>query len=175
MTLNGQLSKIDSAGSYPDPSFLALFLNAYNTTYQWNRPLTDFFKQPYATNIPSLLDGTHTITQINQGLNTDIKSILNPDFYVNLNNPGGESRLKAQLTANSFPGWFPKSPTRLYHGTADEDVFFQTSQTTYNRFIAAGSTQLTLIPIPGGTHETSAGPMLMDAFSWMESLDQYGP
>jgi hypothetical protein len=60
----------------------------------------------------------------------------------------------------------------MYHGTADEAVFFQTSQTTYSRFIAAGSTQLTFIPIPGGTHGTSVIPMMLDVLPWFESLSQ---
>lgn len=170
--LNTQLSAIGTMQSYPDPSFLALIINAYNITYSWNRPLIDFFMEPYASKIPQLLNGTLNNGQINSQLTTNLDSLFNPTFYSNLSNPSGEATLKAQMTANSFPNWYPKTLTKMYHGTADEAVFFQTSQTTYSRFIAAGSTQLTFIPIPGGTHGTSVIPMMLDVLPWFESLSQ---
>ncbi|MDB4901513.1 MAG: hypothetical protein JWQ63_794 [Mucilaginibacter sp.] len=168
--LNTQLSLIGTMHSYPDPSFLALIINAYDITYNWNRPLTDFFMTPYASKIPTLLNGTLNTGQINSQLTTNLDSLFNPTFYSNLSNPSGETTLKAQLTANSFPNWYPKTLTKMYHGTADEAVFFETSQTTYNRFIAAGSTQLTFIPIPFGTHKTSVIPMMLDVLAWFHLL-----
>jgi len=157
--------------TYPDPSLLALLINSYNVTYSWNRPLSDFFAAPYASAIPQLLNGSSSEIQINSALSTSTATLFNPTFYSNLSNPSGELVLKAQLSANSFPNWYPKSPTRLYHGTADEDVPFQTSQSTYTRFIAAGSTALTLTSIPNGTHETSIQTMFLDALPWMQSLN----
>lgn len=169
--LMGMLNQIADASTYPDPSFLALLIQGYDVTYKWNRPLTDFFMPVYATAIPGLLDGTKTSGQVNSALSTSTKELFNGTFYANLDNPFGETAFKAQLVTNSFPGWYPKSPTRLYHGTADKDVFFQTTQTTYNKFIAAGAPHLTLIPIPNGTHENSVQPMLLDAIPWFKSLE----
>ncbi len=170
--ITGMLAKVGTVPTYVDPSFFALFIQAYNTTYNYNRPLTDFFNPPYAAGIPALLDGSKNSTQIDSALTTSLTKLFNPTFYSSLTTAAAEPVFKAQVAANSFPGWHPVSPTRLYHGTADADVFFETSQTTYAKFIAAGSANLTLIPVPGGTHATSVAPMMVDALSWFKTLSQ---
>ncbi|MDB5009380.1 MAG: putative Lipoprotein, partial [Mucilaginibacter sp.] len=56
--VTGMLAKVATVPTYPDPSFFAAFILSYNTTYGFNRPLTDYFNQPYAGEIPQLLDGS---------------------------------------------------------------------------------------------------------------------
>lgn len=168
--VTGMLAKVATATTYPDPSFFALFMQNYNSLYAFNRPLTDFFKEPYASKINQLLDGSKNGDAINTQLSTSLSALFNSTFFANLANPAAETAFKAKVAANSFPNWFPKSSTRLYHGTADENVYVETSQTTAARFTAAGSTKLTLIPIPGGTHATSILPMMGDALPWFKSL-----
>jgi pimeloyl-ACP methyl ester carboxylesterase len=170
--LTTMLTKVASVPRYGTPSFLALFIQSYNTTYSFNRPLTDYFMPKYAAKIPALLDGSKTREQIDLELTTTPSALLSTAFFSGLSNPAGETAFKAKIAMNSFPEWYPVSPTRMYHGTADEAVFFETSQTTYNRFISAGSKQLTLTPIPGGTHATSVIPMILDALPWMKTLAQ---
>jgi len=166
------LNQIATVPTYASPSFLAFIIQAYNTTYTWNRPLTDFFQQPYAGKIPTLLNGTKNTDQINAELTTDLAALFNPTFYANLKNPSGEPVLRQKLLENSFNNWVPRSPTRLYHGTNDESVFFSTSVTTYTRFKAAGATNVEFFPIPGGTHRTSIVPMMLNALPWLQSLDK---
>lgn len=170
--LPGMLTGIATAPTYATPAFLALILQAYTTTYSWNRPLTDFFQPQYAAKLPALLNGTKTREEIDAELTTSPAALFTPTFYADLSSPTGEIGLKRQLEANSFLDWAPKSPTRLYHGTADESVFFQTSVTTFARFQAAGATNVAFFPIPGGTHQTSVAPMMANALPWLQSLDQ---
>jgi pimeloyl-ACP methyl ester carboxylesterase len=170
--LPGMLSGIATVPTYATPSFLALLLQGYNTTYGWNRPLTDFFQAPYAARIPVLLDGTKDRVTIDAQLTTSPAALFTPAFYTALGTTSGEPVLKQQLANNSFGSWVPRSPTRLYHGTADESVFYQTSATTYARFQAAGATNVTFIPIPNGTHPSSILPMMADALPWLQSLDK---
>ncbi|MFD1873144.1 alpha/beta fold hydrolase [Hymenobacter bucti] len=170
--LAGMLSGIATTPTYATPSFLALLLNGYNTTYGWNRPLSDFFQAPYAARIPALLDGTKDRATIDAQLTTSPVALFTPAFYTALGTASGEAVLKQQLADNSFGGWVPRSPTRLYHGTADESVFYQTSATTAARFQAAGATNVTLISIPNGMHATSIIPMMADALPWLQSLDK---
>ncbi|QMU29472.1 alpha/beta hydrolase family protein [Adhaeribacter radiodurans] len=170
--LTGMLTGIATTTTYPNPSFLAFIIQAYNTTYDWKRPLTDFFQEPYATTIPALFDGTKDIDAINQGLTNSPAALFNPAFYAGLQNPTGEQTLKKALTDNSFLTWVPKSPTRLYHGTADEAVFYSTSETTFNRFKAAGATNVEFFPIEGGMHRTSIETMMINALPWLESLNK---
>ncbi|GAB2475835.1 hypothetical protein GCM10011375_22530 [Hymenobacter qilianensis] len=170
--LPGMLTGIATTPTYVNPAFLALFLQGYNTTYAWNRPLTDFFRAPYAAKIPALLDGTKTREEINAELTTSPATLFTPAFYAGLNAPTGEVVLRQQLVANSFFGWAPQRPTRLYHGTNDESVFFATSVSTFAQFQAAGAPNVAFFPIPGGTHQTSIGPMMANALPWLQSLDQ---
>lgn len=170
--ITGMLNKVAATPTYIDPSFFALFIQSYNTTYNYNRPYTDFFATTYAAKIPQLLDGSKNSDQINGELTTTMSALFNPTFYASLLNPTAETAFKANVAANSFPNWYPASPTFLYHGTADQDVFFETSQSTYTRFITAGATKVTLTPIPGGTHETSVGPMMVDALTRFKTLAQ---
>ncbi len=170
--LTGMLTGIATVPTYATPSFLALILQGYNTTYSWNRPYTDFFQAPYAARIPALLDGTKDRATIDAQLTTSPAALFTPAFYAALGTTSGEPVLKQQLTDNGFGSWVPRSPTRLYHGTNDESVFYQTSVTTFARFQAAGATNVTFVPIPGGMHQTSIMPMMADALPWLQSLDK---
>ena len=170
--LTGFMNLIATVPTYASPSFLALIIQAYDKTYAWNRPLTEFFQEPYAGKIPMLLNGTKTTDEINAELTTSPAALFTPTFYANLKNPNGELVLKQKLTDNGFGDWVPESPTRLYHGTNDESVFYQTSETTFNRFKAAGATNVEFFPIPGGMHRTSIEPMMVNALPWLQSLDK---
>lgn len=170
--LGGMLSAITTTTSYNNPSYLALILQSYNTTYGWNRPYTDFFQAAYAAKMAALLDGSKTSAEINSELTTSPSALFNPTFFASLTNPAAEPALKQAIVTNSFGGWYPKSPTRMYHGTADVTVFYQTSVTTYNQFKAAGATNVELISIQNGNHGTSIQPMMLDVLPWIQSLNK---
>lgn len=170
--LNVMLQGIATKSTYAAPSFLSLLVKAYDSTYNWNRPYSDFFQEPYASKMPLLLDGTKDRTAIDAALTTSTAALFNPVFYASLLDPTKETALKQKLTENSFLTWVPKSPTRLYHGTADEAVFFETSVVTFARFKAAGATNVEFFPIPGGTHTASIEPMMLNALPWILSLDK---
>lgn len=170
-----QLSLLDemrSTDTYGNPAYLAMLLNAYNVTFGWNRPFTDFFKTPYAERMGSLLDGSNSEGAINAQLTTSLAGLLNTNFNASLGDGDGEHVLKMALRSNSFFDWFPKTPTRLYHGTADEVVPIQNSMFTVKRFKDSNAPDATLIPIPGGTHLSSAMPMVLSALPWFQSLDK---
>ncbi|MFB9862347.1 alpha/beta fold hydrolase [Rufibacter immobilis] len=167
--LEGMLGRVVSGEPYDYPANLAFILQAYNKTYNWNRPLTDFFQEPNATRIQELIDGTRTSGSINSALSKDPAKLFNPAFLTNLRGDG-EQALKEALKKNSLKNFVPKSPTRMYHGTADPMVPFENSQATYEAMKAAGATNVTFIPIKGGTHFSSLEPMIKDLIPWMEGL-----
>ncbi|RZM20950.1 MAG: hypothetical protein EOO88_34695 [Pedobacter sp.] len=166
------VSAIIDNGTYSDPAYVAFILNSYNITYGWNRPLTDFFREPYAGRIPVLLDGTNHASAISDQLIADPTALLNPVFYANMQNSNGELALKAAFATNSLLDFVPATATRLYHGTADETVFFQNSQLTFDKYKASGASKLELVPVPGGTHESTVLPMMLNALPWFQSLDK---
>ena len=169
--LTGMLSEISVDKPYAKPSYLAFILQAYNKTYNWNRPLNDFFQEPYASKIPGLFNGVATAGTINSSLSTDPKKLFNQEFYARLKQDDAEVTLKKALVANTiYTNWVPGSPTKIYQGTADESVFYQNSKDTYDHFMAAGAQNLEFIPIKGGTHSSSITPMMMEVIPWFKSF-----
>ena len=168
--LTAMLAGVTSGKPYPYPSYLAYVLQSYIHTNNWNRPLTEFFQEPYASKLPSLFNKQNSGGAINRNLTTEPARLFAPAFFKGLKDPGKETVLKQALQANSFLDWVPQSPTRLYHGTVDNIVPFENSKITYDRFIARGATQTALIPIKGGTHGSSFAPMLQNLVPWMQSF-----
>lgn len=166
------LSFITDTPTYTAPSFLAFIIKAYTDTYDWSEPYSYYFQEPYASDIPNLLDGSKAREEIDAALPDSLSLLFTPSFYADLKDTTKETPLKRQLIKNSFLAWTPKSPTRLFHGTADVTVPFETSQATYNRFKDAGATNVEFYPIQGGNHQTSVEPMMINALSWISSLDK---
>ncbi|MDX5419025.1 MAG: lipase family protein [Hymenobacteraceae bacterium] len=168
--LTEMLDDVIAGKPYSYPAYLAYVLMSYNKSYSWNRPLTDFYKEPYATRLAGLFNGQHSGGDINRQLTTMPHELFSEQFLDGLRG-GGEQALKQALQQNSFNDWVPKSPTRLYHGTADVIVPYANSANTYNRMKAGGAPNLALVPIQGGTHGSSLIPMLSDLIPWMQSFE----
>lgn len=154
---------------YPAPAYLTFVLMAYNTTYDWNRPLTDFFKKKYASALPALLNRQHYGSAVNRNLTKNLDNLFEEKFYTALKGQG-ESDIKVALTKNSVHDWKPEAPVRLYHGTADEIVPYSNSVTAYENFKKNGAKDVSLIPIEGGTHGSSIMPMLLSFVTWLNEL-----
>lgn len=164
------LKTVTVNANYAYPSYLAFVLMAYNNTYHWNKPLNYFFKDQYAQALSTYLNGEYDGGFINRRLTTNVKSLLNADFYHNLKLPEGEAQLKQALQNNSVAGWKTRIPIRLYHGTADEIIPFENSEVTLENFKTSGSRDVSLTSITGGTHGSSFLPMLRNFVPWFETL-----
>lgn len=169
--LTAMLADVASGKSYPYPSYLAYVLQSYLYTNNWNRPLSEFFQEPYASKLPSLFNGQNSGGSINRSLASDPKKLFAPNFFEGLKKADKETALKQALQANSFLDWVPQSPTRLYHGTDDTIVPFENSKATYERFKAGGARQVEFIPIEGGTHGSSFVPMLQNLVPWIQGFE----
>lgn len=165
------LNRVATSSSYDEPGFLATLMISYNTFYEWNRPLTDFYQEPYASRLPSLLDGTKNRAEINRGLDKSTSKLFNPTFFANLQKSGQETKLKEALDRNSFNNWTPKTQLKLFHGTKDEAVFISTSEKTYDRFLKAGA-KVEFKQVNGTTHQGTFMPMLDETLEWFDALNK---
>lgn len=164
------LTAITSKTHYTYPGYLAFFLMAYNETNDWKKPLTYYFNEKYADALAKVMNGTYGGSYINSRLTTHVPSLLNASFYESLKSAGGEAQLKNALEANSVAGWRTEVPVRLFHGTNDEIIPLENSEFTLGKFKSAGSDNVSLTLIPGGTHSSSLEPMVRDFIPWFLSF-----
>jgi pimeloyl-ACP methyl ester carboxylesterase len=166
--LIGTAEELISRSTYHVPMYLAFIVTAYDDIYGWNK-LNTFFTDNYAEKMHFLFDGTHSYTEINDQLPTQINLLFRQDFLDDFN-AGTESLLHPELAENTLLNWVPRTPMRMYHGDSDTTVFYQNSVDALNAFRENGAAYVELITIEGGTHHSAAVPAYMGAIEWFESM-----
>lgn len=149
-------------------AYLGFFLTAYNDIYSWNR-LDEMFNAPYGEMMPQLFDGTKTFLAINSQLPTTVSDLLNQEFVTNYLE-GNEAVFAAAIEENTLLNWTPVAPIRFYHGDADEVSPYQNALTALEVLKANGGTNIELVTIVGGTHETSGLPCVLGMIEWFNSF-----
>ena len=151
------------AGAYDKPAFMRQIVNertggiAYiNRLYVWvlltydriyglNRPMTYYFKEPYASLVAA------------KGKDVDISVSLNTTFtdtFKKAINDGTDAEFLKAVQDNDIHDWKPRTPTRLYHGDADETVLYLNSQNTYEAMQKQGAANVRLETLKGANHAT---------------------
>lgn len=144
-----------SAGDISHNRSYVWVLQTYDRLYRLNRPLTAYFRSPFAEQIAQNgLNVTLTGSFLNFLQPTLIQGILS----------GTDTALVNAIADNDLMNWAPKIPTRLYHGTSDTYVPFYNSETTAAEMRRRGSTQVQLIPIQNGDHASSITTFLLGTY-----------
>lgn len=167
------------AGAYDKPAFMKQILNekttgvdyinrlyvwvllTYDRIYGLNRPMTYYFKEPYASQIAQ------------QGMEASINVSLNQiftDSFKQAINEGTDKEFLAAVQDNDIHDWKPRTPTRLYHGTADEIVSFLNSQNASEAMAKRGATNVKLEPIPGGTHGSAILQFIWGTYNFFSDI-----
>lgn len=164
------LKAIIEADEYDYPAYIAFLIMAYNNTYNWDLPLNYFFRDEHAAVLEAYMTGEYGDGAINPKLPSSIQQLLHPDFFAGLMDPEGEPEFKQALALNAVSNWRASAPIRLYHGTNDVVVPYSNSEKTLESMTQAGSSDVSLTSIPGGSHGSSLVPMLILAIPWFEEL-----
>jgi pimeloyl-ACP methyl ester carboxylesterase len=153
-----------SLETYDEPFFLPYVAYAYQTAFDWTQPLTNFFNEPYANQIPSLFDGTKSGGTINQQLTTSILGLVNNDLLENIDTDPKYSYIVDAFNENSLVDFTPTIPVFMYHGSADITVPYQNSVTSYAQYIQNGASTNTVqfFTLEGATHYTGFFPYAED-------------
>jgi pimeloyl-ACP methyl ester carboxylesterase len=160
--------------TYEQPYYLAYVALSYQNYYAWSaQSLSDFFKEPFASKIPSLFNGTNGATQINNELTTTVGDFITADALSNIDSDSKYSALVSAFNENSLLDWTPKIRMVMYHGNADVTVPYQNSVDTYNTFISNGASSdvVSFVTLEGGTHSTGVFPYLEDFINKMIALN----
>lgn len=158
--------------AYDQPYYMAYVALAYKNTYGWDQPLSDFFQEPYASNIPDYFDGSLSGSQINSNFPEVVADFIQPEFLANIDTDPKYADIVNAFNENSLTDWAPQSKLFMYHGTADVTVPYQNSVDTYESMIAAGAStdMVKLIPLEGATHGSGAMPYLLEVVPLFDGL-----
>ena len=158
--------------TYANPFYIAYVAMAYKGIYGWDNPLSDYFKEPYATRIPQYFNGMYSGGGINAQLTTNVGELLSDDFLFNSDNNSIYDPLFLALNENSLHNWVPKKTMFLYHGTDDLTIPYENSVNTYNTMISNGASSsiISLIALSGYNHSTGWVPYFLDVVERFEKL-----
>lgn len=134
-----QAQTITDTAAYSSPGYLPYVVMGYQEAYgNLYNNLSEVFKSPYDTLLPSLFDGTNGFGYINNQLpdtpNQMIQPLMFQDF---LNNPNNAMRLALQ--DNDVYDWTPQSPLRMLYCTQDEQVFYGNALVAFDQMVTNGA------------------------------------
>jgi len=169
--LSTSLFDVLSSVSYPSPGFIAFSFWAYDRIYALNM-LNQVFMPAFAAKMDTLFDGSHEISRdINPALTTDIATLFQGQFLTDFRGSGAVV-LKSRIQENNLYNWTPAVAMRLIHCKGDDIVGFKNSLTAFGNFSTNGAKRFVQLvdPNPAGTHATCAGPAVLAAKSWFDTL-----
>lgn len=167
------------AGAYDKPAFMKQIINdksagvdyinrlyvwvllTYDRIYGINRPMTGYFKEPYAAQIEA--------QGMRASINVSMNQIFSDSFRQGING-GTDKAFLAAVQDNDVHDWKPRTPTRLYHGDADEIVNFLNSQNAYDAMIKRGATNVELKPLKGATHATGILGFILGTYEFFGGI-----
>ncbi len=133
----------------------------YDRIYNLNRPTTQYFKEPWA----GLIQTNKENTTINVSFNT-----IFADAFVKGIADGTDTAFLNAVKDNDVYDWKPNTPTRLFHGTADQLVFYFNSENAVKAMKARGATNVELVPINGADHGTAVQEFLLKTYQFFNTI-----
>ena len=133
----------------------------YNRIYGLQKPVSYYFKSPYAEQISKSLDSTLSMT-------VSFNKICTDQFRADVQNPS--SSFRQALSDNDLTNWSTQVPTQLLHSEQDEIIPFLTSQQTYTSMRQHGSPRLSLVALKNGFHLPTEVLFASQSLKWFEQL-----
>lgn len=161
-----------SAQTYPEPVYIGYIMNAYKAYDQFSNPVSDILKEPYASRISSLYNGTLNFGQINAQLTTSIPGLMNPSFLTGFATDQKYAPVREAVARNSISGWNTSVPLLMVHGGSDTQVYPIATESMYAAMLQAGSTTdvVKKVIIPGADHSDGVAPAMIMGFMFLNAL-----
>jgi pimeloyl-ACP methyl ester carboxylesterase len=169
--LSTSLFDVLNSASYPSPGIVAFSFWAYDRIYALNM-LNRVFEPVFAAKLDTLFDGSHGLaSDINPALSPDIATLFQAKFLADFTG-SGEVALKSRIQENNLYNWSPAVSMRLIHCKGDDIVAFKNSLTVFSNFSTNGAKRFVQLvdPLPAGSHATCAGPAVLAAKTWFDTL-----
>jgi len=129
------------------PSFMADIGYAYAKAYDYE--VASIINEPYASKLPTLLDGTHDRLSIDQELphqTTGDTGLFNPTFVQNFFSDSSYW-FRQEMVNNSVHNWAPQTPVALVQCQGDEVIPYVISEVTQAQMQYQGASNVELIPV----------------------------
>lgn len=167
------------AGAYDKPAFMQQIVNertsgltSINRLYVWvlltydriyglNRPMTYYFREPYASQVAA--NGK------NVAISVSLNTTFSDSFKKAVNENTDADFLKA-VQDNDIHDWKPRTPTRLYHGDADETVLYLNSKNTNEAMQKRGAANVRLETLRGANHGTGILGFVTGTYSFFGAI-----
>ena len=142
---------------YPNPSFLPYVLQGYQEVYRnIYSSLDEVYVPPYDEMIPVLLDGSLSTEEIDAQLPANWKTMFRNDFLSDVANNYFDP-VNVALRKNNVYAWTPRTQTRLYYCTEDEQVDPANSVVAwFNFFLRGAGGRVAAIPLGPFKHRECA-------------------
>ena len=158
--------------SYSNPSYLAYVALAWQSVYgNLYNDLSDWFQEPYASQLPDLLDGETSSGAINDALPVLTENFAQPGLFDVLLDPEGPFMAAAQ--DNDVYDWTPTAPTRLYYCTEDEQVYFENAVVAADWMTSQGAPTVEAVNLGAYNHGVCAGFAIFGAALWFQDLAEF--
>lgn len=131
----------------------------YNRIYGLNRLMNTYFKEPYATDIQANGNNANVNVSFNLAINDAFKKAVND---------GTDTPFLNAVKDNDVFDWASKTETQLYHGDADQQVFYSNSVTAEQAMKAKGG-KVTLFTTKGGTHGSTLQDYAIGTYTFFSS------
>ena len=134
---------------------------SYNSTYNVNKPISYYFKSPYAEQIGLSLDNARKIT-------VSFDKICTDAFRAEVQDKA--SVFGKALADNDLIDWSTQVPTRLIHSQQDEIIPYLATQQVYAALTKSGSKRLNLVSFKTGYHVPIDVIATRRSLEWFQSL-----
>lgn len=158
------------AGAYSNPGYIVYLINsmqmAYGNLYD---SVQQYFKYPYSDNVQGWIDGTYSLTSINNNFPDSLHLFLEDsvynDFKTNPNNP-----LKLDIKLSNVYDWLPTRPIEMYYCTADEQVPYANTLKARDSMIAKGATNVTVFNGGNLNHGGCVMPSFVNGYTYVSNI-----
>ncbi len=157
--------------SYPGPYYLPYYMYSHQQYGIISDPMQKYFREPYASMIPELFDGSLSNLEVKDELTDSIPALLTADFMEHFSHGPDYKEIRADMLSNSVSAWKTTSKLRFYHGTNDAHVPISQSKNMYQDFQAAGSADFVeYFDIPDVDHNEGILPWGIATLVWFNEL-----
>jgi hypothetical protein len=143
--LNAMAEWVLGRTTIPTPSFMVNIAYAYANRYA--QPVNGLVQEPYASELPDLLDGTMTREEIDAALPHDVQTLFTHEAITQVLDENGSYWFNQALYGNSLAFWGPQTPVELVQCLGDDVIPFVMSKITWAQMEEHNAADVTVIPV----------------------------